>query len=213
MADTATDNQDTSGGGDEGSTSRRLARIYAESLLNAADKAGKADALEGELDGLLTMLNSNPKIASLLSSRGIQHSQRDPFLKQAFEGKVDPLLLDFIGVLNRKDRLDLLADAAIGYRELQDERAHRVRVLVKSPRPLDDDQKETLKRILESSLRMTPVLDVKIDPELLGGLVVQVGDVVYDNSVRTRIDTLRNQLLSRSSYEIQIGRDRFSSAG
>ena len=211
MADKAIDNQDKAHS-DEGSTSRRLARVYAESLLNAADKASKADAIEAELEGLLAMLGSNGKIASLLSSKGIQHSQRDPFIKQAFEGKVDPLLLDFIGVLNRKDRLDLLADTAISFRELQDERAHRVRVLVKSPRPLTEEQKETLKSTLHSSLQLTPVLDVKIDPELLGGLVVQVGDEVYDNSVRTRIETLRNQLLSRSSYEIQIGRDRFSSA-
>ena len=60
-------------------------------------------------------------------------------------------------------------------------------------------------------LRREPVLELTVDPTLLGGLVVRVGDNLFDGSVRTRIDTLRKQLIERSSHEIQSGRDRFSS--
>ena len=56
-----------------------------------------------------------------------------------------------------------------------------------------------------------PILESAVDPDLLGGLVVQVGDWLYDASVRTQLETLRNQLITRSSHEIQSGRDRFSS--
>jgi F-type H+-transporting ATPase subunit delta len=48
-----------------------------------------------------------------------------------------------------------------------------------------------------------------VDPSLLGGLVVRTGDYVYDASVRTRLETIRKQLIERSSHEIQTGRDRF----
>jgi F-type H+-transporting ATPase subunit delta len=211
MAETTKTKSDHAGG-QEGSSSRRLGYIYAEALLNAADKTGKANELEAELESLYEALEQNSSVRALLSTKGIQRSEREPIIKKAFENKIDPLLYDFLGVLNKKDRLDLLADVAIGFRELLDERAHRVRVVVRSARALSDEQQKSLLSSLESTLRTTPVLDLKVDPDLLGGLVVQVGDEVYDNSVKTRIEFLRNQLLSRSSHEIQIGRDRFSSA-
>ena len=55
------------------------------------------------------------------------------------------------------------------------------------------------------------MLATKIDPDLLGGLVVRVGDWLYDASVRTQLETIRNQIIARSSHEIQSGRNRFSS--
>jgi F0F1-type ATP synthase delta subunit len=62
-------------------------------------------------------------------------------------------------------------------------------------------------------LKAEPVLRVREDPDLLGGMVVRVGAKVFDGSVRSRLETLRNQLLSRGSHEIQAGRDRFSHPG
>ncbi|QVL32298.1 ATP synthase F1 subunit delta [Telmatocola sphagniphila] len=210
MADQAKDIQN-SHESTEGSVARRLAHVYAEALMNSAEKAGKVDTLESELEKLLELLQTNPDVRKLISTKGIERSQRTPFVKKAFEGNVDPLLYDFIQLLNAKDRLEILADVSLSYRELRDERAHRIRVLVKSAFQMSEQQKQTLQNTLQDSFKMTPVLDVKVDPSLLGGIVVQVGDEVYDNSVLTRIKTLSNQLLSRSSYEIQIGRDRFSS--
>ena len=60
-------------------------------------------------------------------------------------------------------------------------------------------------------MRLEPILDLTLDPELLGGLIVRVGDWQYDGSVSGRLKTLRDHLIARSSHEIQSGRDRFSS--
>ena len=57
--------------------------------------------------------------------------------------------------------------------------------------------------------QIEPLLEEKVEPELLGGLVVRIGDWVYDASVRTRLDEIRNQLIERSSHGIASGRDRF----
>ena len=61
-------------------------------------------------------------------------------------------------------------------------------------------------------MKREPVLIPKVDPDILGGLIVQVGDWRYDASVRHQLDIIRNQLIESSSHEIQVGRDRFSSA-
>ncbi|HEY2909710.1 MAG TPA: F0F1 ATP synthase subunit delta, partial [Gemmataceae bacterium] len=63
---------------------------------------------------------------------------------------------------------------------------------------------------LAGILKKTPILVVRVEPELIGGLIVHVGDKLHDTSVRTRLRNIRNQLLARGSHEIQSGRNRFS---
>ena len=96
--------------------------------------------------------------------------------------------------------------------ELRNERMGRMRVEVQSATPLPEDQRERLRRELKETFQREPLLSVRTDPELLGGLVVRVGDWLYDASVRVQLDSIRNQIIERSSHEIQSGRDRFSSA-
>jgi F-type H+-transporting ATPase subunit delta len=115
-------------------------------------------------------------------------------------------------VLNQHERLNLLRPILAAAKELRDQRAKRIRVQVRSAVPLADDQADRLRQQLRESLRLDPVLRTEVDPELLGGVVVRVGDWLYDASVRARLDSIRNQLIERSSHEIQSGRDRFSVA-
>ena len=86
-----------------------------------------------------------------------------------------------------------------------------MQVRVRSAVPLADDQRERLTGELRETFGKEPVLHASVEPDLLGGLVVQVDDWVYDGSIRTRLDILRKQLVERSSHAIQSGRDRFSS--
>lgn len=191
----------------------RIARTYAEALMNVADRRELADAIREELSSLVNdVFQAQPQLEALLGTPVIKRSTKEPIIRKAFEGKASDLMLDFLLTLNRHERLDLLRDIHFAYREMRDVRAKRIRVVVRSVVPLSDEQQAELKRTLEATTQLEPVLDMRIDPSLLGGMVVQVGDEVFDSSVRTRIETIRNQLLARSSYEIQTGRDRFSSS-
>ena len=75
------------------------------------------------------------------------------------------------------------------------DRQNRRRVSVRSAVPLTDAQRAALEDSLARSLGATPILTAAVDPALLGGLVVQVGDVVYDGSVRNRLEQLRHRLI------------------
>jgi F-type H+-transporting ATPase subunit delta len=198
--------------GAEGSSERRVARVYAEALLNVAEQRGQADEIAQELQSLVTDVYANaPQIERTLGSPVVKRSAKVPVLEHGFKGKVNDLLFNFLMVLNSKDRLVLIRHAAAAYRDLLDERAKRVRVTVRSAVPLTDEQSARLKQTLAQATGLDPVLLLKVEEDLLGGMIVQVGDQVFDSSVRTRIEAIRNQLLGRSSYEIQTGRDRFSS--
>jgi F-type H+-transporting ATPase subunit delta len=211
MAETPPPPATDSYAGDEYIADRRLARIYAEALLSAAEERKEVDAIGEELTAIVEELfRADPRIEKVFGSRAIQRDQKEQLLRHTFSGKISDLLLNFLLVVNRKDRLELLRPIYLLYRTLIDERAKRVRVRVRTAVPLDENQQNRLRETLRNALNQEPVLQVRVEPDLLGGLVVQVGDTVFDSSVSSRIETLRNQLLARSDHEIQVRRDRFS---
>jgi F-type H+-transporting ATPase subunit delta len=181
----------------------RIARVYADALLGVAGKDGRAQALGDELDALVSgVLDKHPTVAAFLASPAVTRKRREPILEKALGG-VSPTLKQFLGVLNQNNRLDLLRDVAAAYRDLLDRQSGRVRVTVRSAVPLDDGQRDGLKQSLAASLRKEPVLVERVDPDLLGGMVVQVGDKVYDSSVRSRLAALRSQLLTRGTNVVK----------
>jgi F-type H+-transporting ATPase subunit delta len=189
----------------------RVARVYAEALLNAAEKRNQAGEVLEELDSLVRdVFAANPDFEKFLASRAVSRDHKPPVIRRALEGRASEVFLNFVLVLNDHDRLDLLRPILRAYRDLYDERHGRVRALVRSALPLDDDQRDRLRQELRAAFGKEPVLEARTDPDLLGGLVVQVGDWLYDASVRTRIENLRKEIIERSSHEIQRGRDRFS---
>jgi F-type H+-transporting ATPase subunit delta len=198
--------------GAEGSSERRVARVYAEALLRVAEDRGQAEDVGRELRSLVTEVYAKtPGVEATLASPAVKRSAKAPVLEHAFKNNVSDLLFNFLNVLNVKDRLTLVRHVAAAYRGLVDERAKRVRVRVRSAVPLTDAQTEQLRQAIGQATGLDPVVAAQVDESLLGGMIVQVGDQVFDSSVRYRIDAIRNHLLARSSYEIQTGRDRFSS--
>jgi F-type H+-transporting ATPase subunit delta len=197
-----------------GSGVQRLGAIYAEALLNVAIDRGQVDEVGQELDLLIDeVFRQSPDFETLLGSRAIRREQKTPILTQAFQGRCSELFFDFLLVLNNHDRLELLRAIRKVYRTLQDVRANRIRVRVQVATEMNEEQIHSLRQTLEASLKMEPLFDIQLNPDLLGGMIIQMGDEVYDTSVRTRLETIRTELLSRSNYEIQSKRDRFSYSG
>ena len=117
--------------------------------------------------------------------------------------------VNFLRVLNRHGRLAILGAILHAVRETWERRQNRRRVSVRSAVPLSDAEQDAVRDRLAGVLAATPILAVTVDPSLIGGLVVQVGDVVYDGSVRNRLAQLRNRLIEGKAHEIQSRRDHF----
>jgi len=192
---------------------RRVARVYAEALFNEANGRNQSREVLDELEALVNdVVRTNPETGAFFSSAAIGRERKAESLQAALGGRLSDLVLHFVLVLNEHYRLDLLPVAVAAYRELLEQHTGQMRVQVRSAVPLDHDHQERLRGELRQAFQREPILELRVDPDLLGGMVVQVGDWLYDASIRTRLDTIRNQLIERSSYEIQSGRDRFSSA-
>jgi F-type H+-transporting ATPase subunit delta len=188
-----------------------LAHRYADALIGAAEKEGAVDTLLEELSEIETgVLKAFPKFAELLGSPRVSSAHKDQVLTEVFGKDASSLVLRFLRVLNRHERLGMLGVVAREARAIWDARNHRFPVHVRAAVPLDENQLQTLRDRLSALTGATPVLLVSTDPELIGGLVVQVGDQLYDASVKSRLAQLRQRLIEGKMHEIQSRRDQFS---
>jgi F-type H+-transporting ATPase subunit delta len=193
----------------------RIARVYAGALIKAAQSVNKVDLMQEHFDELFPTQFYDPmdprNLGTLLRSSAIPRNRKESVITEAFKGRVDDLFLDFLHVLNKHDRLELVRPVAAEYRELRDQLYKRVRFQVRSAVKLDDDQKEKIAKQARDYFKMEPVLVEIVDPDLIGGLQIQVGDTLYDLSLKTQLEKIKQQLLARSSHEIQRRRDRIGS--
>jgi F-type H+-transporting ATPase subunit delta len=180
----------------------RVARVYAEALLNGAEKEGNVGDIWDQFAALTRGAGDADPVA-LLTSTAIPRARRGEVIRMVFTGKVDDLLLNFLMVLHDHDRLGILRAIASVFHELMDERARRVQVRVSSAVPLTDPERQQVKDLARRRFELEPILIEAVDPGLLGGLRIQVGDQVIDATVRTRLESLKNQLLARSSHAIR----------
>jgi F-type H+-transporting ATPase subunit delta len=188
-----------------------VARRYAEALIDAAQKEGQVDpALEELAEFESDVLGRFPRFGELLASGRVPVGDKDRILTEAFSGRASDLVLRFLRVLNRHGRSGLLAPIVAEARTIWDRRNRRIPVTVRSAVPLGDDQVQALRERLAGLVPGTPILKIATDPALIGGLVVQVGDQLYDASVKSRLAQLRHRLIEGKLHEIQSRRDQFS---
>jgi F-type H+-transporting ATPase subunit delta len=193
-------------------SAERLARVYAEALLSAADASGHTQQVIEEIDSLIDdVMRSNPQLATLYGGAALGRNARRGAIEKAFTGRASDVFVKFLLVLNEHERLELVRPIRIALHELDDERRRRIKVHVFTAVPLPADYGERIVGAVRQRFGMEPVLVSHVEPALLGGLKIRIGDTQVDATVRTRLDTLRNQIIARSSYEIQSRRDHFSS--
>jgi F-type H+-transporting ATPase subunit delta len=193
-------------------SAQRIARVYAEALYEAAGPPEQARELLDELTALVfDVFQRDANLELYLSSGAVGRDHKKTLIDKTFASRASDTLVNFLLVLNQHDRLDLLRAIQRAYKQLYEERSGLILVEVRSAAPLSDQQMERLRQELRASFKHEPLMAAKVDPDLIGGLTVQVGDWLYDASVRTQLETLRNQLIESSSHAIQSGRDRFSS--
>ncbi len=178
-----------------------VARVYAESLLQLAARGGRVDDLGSSLQEFAALVASDPDFGAFLRSPAIPDADKKRVLGQALQGRVDDVLLDFLDVLVDTQRIDQLDSITAAYGEQADVAAGRQRVQVTSAVPLPGDQQERLQSLLEERLHRTCILELQVEPELLGGLVFTIGDKVYDGSVRSQLRRLRKEMMKSSGYE------------
>jgi F-type H+-transporting ATPase subunit delta len=174
-----------------------LARRYAKALLAIGVEQKSYDAFGQELDRVARAMHDYPELRNALTNPVFRIEKRRLILEElARKLAVSKIVHNFVLLLLDKGRIGALPDIARVYHTLVDEQAGRVRATVTSAQPLDEKLTERLKTALEKQSGKTVILEKRQDPAIVGGVVTQIGDLVYDGSVRTQLEQLREQLLA-----------------
>jgi F-type H+-transporting ATPase subunit delta len=172
-----------------------LAKRYASALAELADEGGNLEKVGGDLDSFLELIKVTPGLNSLLTSptvsRADQHKVVDLFLDQ---GGADEVTGKFLRVLVDKRRLGLVEGIVSSYNRGVEERSGRVTVYLTSAKPMIKRHEERLIASLSSMTGKEVQLDVSTDSALLGGVVLRVGSVMMDYSVRGQLNRLQSQM-------------------
>lgn len=190
-----------------------LGTVYAKALLGAADKAGTTEAVLSELDSLIMdVLDSLPKLEATLSSPRVSNENKIGILDKAFGKKMTKELLNFLKVVVGHGRFDCLRAIRRATRRIYNEMRGRVEVEVRTAEVVDSELLSTITTRLRAALGRDIDLTTRVDPELIGGMLVRVGDTVYDGSVINQLSRLRVATLEKTSREIREALDRFALA-
>ncbi len=191
-------------------TVEHIGTVYAEAFLGAAESAGLTESLLAELDSLLTdVLDPFPEFERILASAIVSHEEKVRILDRTLGTQASPLLLNFLDVVSRHGRLDCLRAIHRQAHELYDRMRGRVRVRVSTATPLSGDLAARIAGNLRPLLGGEPILEQVVDPDLIGGVVVRVGDTIYDGSIASQLENVRQRIIQRTAHEIQTRRDRF----
>jgi F-type H+-transporting ATPase subunit delta len=193
-------------------SAKAVAHVYAQAYLDGAKSAGIGDPLEELASFNGEVLAKSPRFAELLTSELTSRDEKLGLIDRVVQPRASAFFTNFLRVLARHERLDILPLIVAEAQSEQERREGKRRVHLRSSVPLSEEQLGKIRDRLKSSLPYEPVLIPETDETMLGGLVIQVGDTVYDGSLRTRLKDLKLRLRERYLHEIQSGRDRFSSA-
>lgn len=193
--------------------SQAAASIYADSLLQLAVEANEAEPIGQELADLAALWKSEPAFAAMMRSVAIDDDARRESLRKIFAGKLSPLALNLLLVLNDRRRSMILPAVCDAYRRKLAERMNQQTVYVTTAVSLDDAQRKQLGDEVRRLSGKEAVLFEKVDPDLLGGMTVQIADRLYDTSVRRRLRKLRSELLASVERNLLQGSARFVTEG
>ena len=167
-----------------------IARNYAEALFAAGDKFG------GALDAVAGAIQADERIAITLDSPRVSKAAKANILERALQGEVPPEFVRFLQAVVRRGRQGLLTEIAQEYQVLLDQKLNRVHAGVTLAQAPDSRTETQVVERLTKALGREVRAHFRSDPGILGGVVVRVGDRIYDGSVRRRLTALQRRMLT-----------------
>jgi F-type H+-transporting ATPase subunit delta len=194
-------------------TEERIARVYATAFIAVAAKSPDATSLVDEIGSLVSdVIAKQPRLEQLLKSALISSEDKEKLIDRMLGGRAATSVLNFVKVLARHGRLMLLRPIARILKQLDADRRGVTEVNVYIAAPIDDSLQSQILSTLTKKIGGAPVLNVHIDPSLIAGMVIRVGDRVYDGSVKTQLETARRAMIDRITEKLETSPDQFVTA-
>ena len=172
-----------------------IARNYAETLLALATKAGDLRGWGAMHTGVADAMDSNPQLRLFLESPRVSVMQKNAVLGKALQERMPRLMVRYLQSVVTHRRQMLIPAIAREYMDLVDETEGRIHARVTVARETPAEEESAIAAELSRMFGKDVVPHLTVDPSIMGGLVVHVGDTVLDGSVKKRLATLRRRML------------------
>lgn len=183
---------------------RAVGRRYSGALAELAEEAGRVREVGADLDRLQGVFEAEDgRLMAVMSNPAFSIAERRQLLEALLRRlQVDPLVERFLLLLLDRHRFRSLSEVLVAWHERADARAGRLRARVTTARPLQPQTLEMVRDALAEAFGRPVVSTSTVDPSLIAGLVVQVGDRVYDASLRARVEHLSRVLMNPHHAEV-----------
>lgn len=182
-----------------------LADVYAQALFELAREADRVEDVRSELDELVTLMQIEPGFASFMNSSALDDDHRSAGLEKMFRGKLSDTTLNTLLIMNDQGRNALLPALHRAFVLRQQDAAGQIEASVTSAVELDESQKSEIAATAARLSGKSPLITYKVNPAILGGLILQMGDVRYDNSLASQLSEARKRVLERSERGLAVG--------
>ena len=173
-----------------------VAKRYAKAIFELALEQGRLEAIGADLSLVRDTLTQNPDWQAWLANPQVAASDKQEALRQVYGEKVSPEVLQLLSIMLKNRRTTLIVAVADEFKALLDEHQGVVHAQVSSAFPLTEAEEAGLAAALEKLTGKSVVLHKEVDPELIGGVLVRIGDRLYDGSVRGLLQRLEKRLVT-----------------
>lgn len=192
------------------SAANTVAEVYARSLLELADEAGgdTPEEVGAELAQIVELMGEQPDLRRILQDPAVPARRRAESIERLFKGRVTDLTYRFLRVLNDKGRLDQLTAIQQGLASKLKARRGEFDVDVYAAQPLSDEQARRVAERVGSLMGGTALVTQRVDPSMIGGLKLRIGDRLIDASIATRLQHMRRRLQEKTREAVRHQPDR-----
>lgn len=169
----------------------RIAVRYATPILELAEEKKLLDKVKADMESFLQACDDTKDLSLMLKSPIIPHLKKAEILKKIFSGKVTDLTLQAFDIITRKSRENLLEDIAKQFLHLYNVKKGLAEVTVTTSVKLDEGMKKAFEKLSKSVTGKEPILNEKVDPEIIGGYILRLGDLQLDDSVSGQLKDLK----------------------
>ncbi|MFZ5652522.1 MAG: F0F1 ATP synthase subunit delta [Bacillota bacterium] len=167
---------------------------YAEALYQIAVRDNAVDTIEKELSSVEALIRESRDLQKVLYHPRITTDEKKSLLSELLSGKVSGVTMEFLKLLVDRQREQFLSDIVSYFVSLANKARNITEAVVTSAVEMTSDEKQSLAEILNKITGQKVETSYSVDPSLIGGVVVRIGDRVIDGSIRTRLATLREHL-------------------
>ncbi|MBK0380422.1 ATP synthase F1 subunit delta [Mucilaginibacter segetis] len=170
-----------------------VALRYAKALIDLAQEQNTVEEVKNDMELFLKTLKASPELTAVLANPIISHSKKVHILGDIFGGKVNKVTIGFFNIMVNKGRGEVLYTTAHEYINLYDVKEHITKARVVTAAPLSAENKQKMLADIQQAIGGTVKLADKVDPSLIGGFVLTVGDRQIDTSIANDLNKLKKE--------------------